>query len=94
LPWRNPELAKAIRVLPSRRAQVPVAVLGTLLLGGFLVVQVAKDLTAPVSAWYFRSTPVWLGVMAVASILYARQMGRLRRSGVDVRAAFAVLPPE
>ena len=94
LPWRNPELAKAIRVLPSRRAQVPVALLGTLLLGGFLVVQVAKDLTAPVSAWYFRSTPVWLGVMAVASVLYARQMGRLRRSGVDVRAAFAVLPPE
>ena len=23
LPWRNPELAKRVRVLPSRRAQVP-----------------------------------------------------------------------
>ena len=70
LPWRNPELAKLVRVFPSRRAQVPIALLGILLLGGFLVVQVAKDLNAPVSAWYFRSTPVWLGVMAVATILY------------------------
>lgn len=94
LPWRNPEIAKLVRVLPSRRAQVPIALLGILLLGGFLVVQVAKDLSAPVSAWYFRSTPVWLGVMAMATILYAREVGRLRRSGVDVEAAFAVLPPE
>ena len=94
LPWRNPEIAKRVRVLPSRRAQVPIALLGVLLLGGFLIVQVAKDLNAPVSAWYFRSTPVWLGVMAVATILYTREMGRLRRSGVDVEAAFAVLPPE
>ena len=94
LPWRNPAIAKNVRVLPSRRAQVPVALLGTLLLGAFLVVHVAKDLSAPVSAWYLRSTPAWLGVMAVATILYAREMGRLRRSGVDVEAAFAVLPPE
>ena len=94
LPWRNPAIAKLVRVFPSRRAQVPIALLGVLLLGGFLVVQVAKDLNAPVSAWYFRSTPLWLGVMAVATFLYAREVGRLRRSGVDVEAAFAVLPPE
>ena len=36
----------------------------------------------------------WLLVMAVASAIYAREMARLRRSGVDVAARFASLPPE
>jgi len=94
LPWRNPAIARHVRVLPSRRAQVAVAVLGTILLGAFLAVHVGKDLKAPVSAWYFRSTPLWLAVMAVATAIYAREMHKLRRSGVDVEAAFAALPPE
>jgi amino acid transporter len=94
LPSRNPAIARSVTVLPGRWAQVPVAVLGTLLLGAFLAVHVWKDLSAPVSAWYFRSTPVWLGVMAAATAIYAREMRQLRRSGVDVEAAFAVLPPE
>ncbi len=94
LPVRNPALARAVTVVPQRALQVPLATVGVLVLGGFLAVHTVKDLTMPVAAWYFRSTPVWLVVMAVATLIYRREMGALRRSGVDVTARFAALPPE
>ena len=94
LPGRNPAIARDVRVLPSRRLQVPLALFGVVVLGGFLAIHTVKDLTAPVSAWYFRSTPVWIAVMAIATAIYVREMRHLRRSGVDVKALFATLPPE
>ncbi len=94
LPRRNPEIAREVRVLPSRRVQVPLALLGVIVLGGFLIVHVWKDFTASVSAWYFHSTPVWLAVMAVATAVYLRELRNLRRTGVNVEAIFSTLPPE
>ena len=94
LPQRNPELARQVKVLPSRKVQVPLALGGVFLLGGFLVVHIIKDLSAPVSAWYFHSTPVWLGVMAVASAIYFKELRALKRAGVDVDGIFSKLPPE
>lgn len=94
LPRKNPALARDVRVVRSRRSQVVVSVAGIALLGGLLAVHTLKDLTTSVSAWYFRSTPVWLLVMALGSALYARERGALRRRGVNVDAIFATLPPE
>jgi len=94
LPGRNPALARAVTVVPQRALQVPLALAGIVVLGGFLVVHTIRDLTLPVAAWYFRSTPVWLAVMAMATVIYLREMAELRRSGVDVSARFATLPPE
>jgi hypothetical protein len=37
---------------------------------------------------------VWLGVMALGSAVYWREIRGLRRRGVDVQALFAALPPE
>jgi amino acid transporter len=93
-PHRNPELAKKVRVLTSRKLQAVVATLGVVVLGGFLAIHVWKDLTTPLRAWYFHSTPVWLIVMAVASAIYLRETRRLRRKGVDVNALFSKLPQE
>jgi hypothetical protein len=94
LPRRNPELAQQVTVIPDRRWQVPLAALGVVVLAGFLVVHTWKDLTAPAGAWYFRSTPVWAIVMALASVIYVREVRALRRRGVDVAARFSSLPPE
>lgn len=94
LPRRNPALARDVTVLRSRRARVPLAAAGALLLGVFLVVHVRKDLGADVAAWYFHSTPLWLGVMALATAIYVREVRALGRRGVDTRALFAALPPE
>ena len=60
----------------------------------FLVVHTWKDLTAPAAAWYSRSTPVWLVVMALGTLVYAREKRALLAQGVDVAARFATLPPE
>jgi amino acid transporter len=94
LPRRNPDLAARIRVVKSRRVQVFLALSGVIILGGFLVIHIWKDLTAPTRSWYFHSTPIWIIVMAVASAIYIREIRRLRRKKVDVKAIFSKLPPE
>lgn len=94
LPGKNPEIAADVTVLKNRGAQVALAGLGAVFLTVFLGVHVWKDLTAELDAWYFHSTPLWIAVMVVASIIYFRELAILRRSGVDVEARFAVLPPE
>ena len=94
LPGRNPGLAAAVTVLPSRPAQVLLASLGVALLALFLVIHTVRDLTAPVAAWYFRSTPVWALVMGLGSLIYRREVRALRRGGVDLDARFGALPPE
>lgn len=94
LPRRNPEIAAKMTVLPDRRLQVPLAALGVALLTLFLGVHVWKDVTADVGAWYFHSTPLWIAVMAMASIIYWKEVASMRASGVDVDAIFAELPPE
>ena len=93
LPRRNPDLARRVTVLRRRRWQRRLAWLGVLALGAFLAIHLYKDLNAEVAAWYFRSTPVWLIVMAVASLVYRRELRRLRRAGVDIDARFQGLPP-
>ncbi|MBC7844467.1 MAG: APC family permease [Gemmatimonadaceae bacterium] len=94
LPRRNPRIARDVRVLPNRGAQVIVSSLGIVVLGTFLAVHTWKDLTAPVAAWYFRSTPVWILVMCVATVIFLREVSALRRRGVNVNAIFAELPPD
>ena len=93
LPRRNPALAHEVRVL-GRGAQRLVGGGGATILGLFLVLHVVKDLSTETAAWYFHSTPVWLLVMGVASLIYMREMGRLRGSGVDTERVFRSLPPE
>jgi uncharacterized membrane protein len=94
LPRRNPSLAAQVAVIPDRRVQFPLAVLGVVVLAGFLAVHTWKDLSAPAAGWYFRSTPVWAIVMALASVIYIREIRSLRRRGVDVDSRFHALPPE
>ena len=92
LPAKNERLAREITVFRSRTAQIVLASIGILVLGTFLGIHIWKDLVAPVEAWYFRSTPAWLLVMAAGSAIYVREMRRLRASGRDVRAIFRDLP--
>lgn len=94
LPRRNPALAQSVTVVPNLRVRRTVAAVGVMVLAGFLAVHTWKDLTGPAEAWYFRSTPVWAVVMGIGSLIYWREVSRLRRAGVDLHARFAALPPE
>jgi amino acid transporter len=94
LPGRNPLLAADIRVVRSRRVQRVLGWSGVFTIAAFLIIHVIKDLSTPAEAWYFHSTPVWLMVMTVASLLYVRERRRLRSQGVDEHALFSTLPPE
>jgi len=94
LPSRNPEIASRMTVVRNRAIQAPLALAGVVLLTVFLGVHLWKDLTADLSAWYFHSTPLWIAVMAGASVVYFREVAKLKADGVDVNAIFAELPPE
>ncbi len=94
LPQHNPEIARDMGVVRARGLQRAIGAAGAITLGIFLIVHLRKDLTAPVDAWYFRSTFVWLGVMAAATLMYVREVRALRRQGVDTARLFAALPPE
>jgi amino acid transporter len=94
LPNRNPALAREVKVLTARPWQLLIAGAGVVMLSGFLVIHVAKDLTADTAAWYFHSTPVWLIVMTMATGIYFRELRKLKREGVDIDALFKELPPE
>jgi APA family basic amino acid/polyamine antiporter len=91
LPARNPDIDRAVTVLPSKGPRMVMAAAGVAVLALFLGVHAWKDLSAPV-AWYFRSTYLWAVVMAVGSVIYWREMRALRRRGVDVHARFSTLP--
>ena len=93
LPRRNPALAREVKVL-GRTAQRLVGGGGAVILGFFLVLHIVKDLSTETAAWYFHSTWVWVLVMGVASLIYLREMARLRRAGVDTERLFRELPPE
>jgi hypothetical protein len=93
LPIQNPEIANRVHVAFSRKVQVILAVVGTVMLTGFLGIHIWKDLSKS-RAWYLHATPLWIFVMALASIVYFREVGRLRKRGVDVKALFSKLPPE
>ena len=94
LPGRNPAIARDVPVLPRAAAQAPVAVAGTFSSGRSWRFTSRSDLSAPVSAWYFRSTPVWLGVMAVATAIYSREMRSSGGAGSTSRRPSPLLPPE
>jgi APA family basic amino acid/polyamine antiporter len=94
LPRRNPALAHAITVLPNPAQRVPLAVLAVVVIAGFLAVHTIKDLTAPADAWYFRSTWLWAAVMAAGTVIYSREVAKLKTAGVDLHARLAALPPE
>ena len=94
LPGRNPALARAVTVLPSRRVQVPLATAGVIFLALFLGVHTWRDLAMPAAAWYFRSTPVWALVMGIGTVIYLRERAALVGRGVELGARFRELPPE
>ncbi len=92
LPKKNPAIAKNIKVLTSNNLRLVLAWLGVFFLSGFLIIHIWKDLQADVAAWYFHSTPVWLIVMGLASLIYFWQLGKLRAKGVDLEELFRKLP--
>lgn len=94
LPRTNPEIAQKITVLSARKIQATTALFGTILLCGFLLVHIWKDLSSPVSVWYFHSTPLWLAVMIVATAVYIHEVRKMRRKGIDVDKIFSKLPKE
>ncbi|MFK7810910.1 MAG: APC family permease [Maribacter sp.] len=91
---RNPELAYEIKVIKNRNVQLFIGWFGVLLLLGFLGIHTFKDLTSNASAWYFHSTPIWLIVMTLASVLFLYKWKQLKAKGVDVSNQFKNLPKE
>lgn len=94
LPRVNPELANQVSVIKSRTWQLIIGWLGTISLLGFLIIHTYKDLNSNVSAWYFHSTPIWLIVMTLASLLFAYKWRKFTNSETSISDKFKSLPNE
>lgn len=94
LPRINPMLAGEIKVIRNRKVQRILGWSGTVLLLIFLTIHTWKDLSSEAEAWYYHSTPIWLIVMLLASVLYFIKLSALKKQGVNIRQRFARLPPE
>ncbi|MBX7124614.1 MAG: APC family permease [Cyclobacteriaceae bacterium] len=92
LPRRNPAIAQDISVVRNRLAQWVLASAGLLALSAFLVIHVYKDLTASTGAWYTHATVIWIVVMLVASLIFFREIRRMKKAGRNVAAIFSELP--
>lgn len=93
-PIINPALSRRISIFKSRKVQLFIGFGGTILITSFLVIHTVKDLNSNASEWYFHSTPVWLIVMSIASLLFFFQWKKLKDSGVDTKTQFSTLPSE
>lgn len=90
----NPVLANQISVLKNRTLQLCIGWLGILTLSAFLGIHTYKDLTAETTAWYFHSTPIWLIVMGLASLLFAYNWNKLKKQNSTINEVFLELPEE
>ena len=94
IPKINPQLASNISVIKKRNYQVAIGVVGVLLLSLFLIIHTYKDLTSDAASWYFRSTPVWLIVMGIGSLIFAVKWREIGLAGKDQYDRFKRLPSE
>ena len=92
IPAINPILADKISVIRNRTQQLFIGILGLFFLLLFLVVHVHKDLTSSASNWYFHSTPVWLIVMVIGSIIFLLKWREIGKKGHNEYDRFKVLP--
>jgi len=90
----NPDLAKNISVIKNRKLQMTIGILGTLFLIGFLKIHTYKDLNADVDAWYFHSTPIWIIVMVLASLIFAYKWNQSKGHDANFKSQFKTLPKE
>ena len=94
IPTINPILADKISVIRNRTHQLLIGILGIFFLLLFLFVHTYKDLTSSVTNWYFHSTPVWLIVMLIGSIIFLLKWREIGKMGHKEYDRFKVLPEE
>jgi APA family basic amino acid/polyamine antiporter len=88
----NPKLSKEIKLMKSPSARKALGWTGSLVLALFLVIHTWKDLQSEAEAWYFHSTPIWLLVMTLASVIFLYKFRKMKKSGLDTNSIFNKLP--
>ena len=94
MPLVNPVITQKIKILLPGSVMSMIAWAGIVLLLGFLVIHLWKDLTSRVSHWYYHSTYVWITVVGLASLIYGYRIRILKRTGSDFKKLFSTLPKE
>ena len=88
---QNHKISSKIIFFKSGNRRIIVSLLGIVFLGLFLLVHISKDLGSD-TIWYLKSTPVWLLVMLVGTVIYFFAVKKLKRKGVNLPEIFSKLP--
>lgn len=88
----NPKIAFDIKIVKNNKITKALGWAGTLVLAFFLAIHTWKDLSSTAEAWYFHSTPIWLIVMGLASLIFYFKFKELKNKGIDTKSLFEKLP--
>lgn len=88
----NPKIASDIKIVENNKIRKAIGWAGTLVLAFFLAIHTWKDLSSTAEAWYFHSTPIWLIVMGLASLIFYFKFKELKNNGIDTKSLFEKLP--
>jgi APA family basic amino acid/polyamine antiporter len=88
----NPNLVSEIKIVKNMKIRKFLGWAGTIVLSFFLAIHTWKDLNSSAEAWYFHSTPIWLIVMGLASLIFYFKFQQLKSKGIDTKTLFEKLP--
>jgi APA family basic amino acid/polyamine antiporter len=92
LPFVNPTINSNITMVKSPRVRKWIGISGTFFLSFFLIIHIYKDLNTSLSAWYFHATPIWLIVIALASMMYFYKKKSWQKNAGSSGDQFQYLP--
>lgn len=87
----NKKIASEITLLKSKSIRQVVSYTGFLFLFVFLFVHISKDLSSN-KEWFLKSTPVWLLVMSIGTVVYLAAIKKLKRKGTNIKELFNKIP--
>ncbi len=90
---RNPGLTKGMTLAKRKSTRIIMGLTGSLFLLIFLIVHTAKDIQNT-TEWYFKSTPIWLIVMLIGTIVFLVKIKSIKNKTGGKLEVFKKLPSQ
>jgi len=87
----NPVLVTKMTIAKRNITRIVMGTIGTLFLITFLSVHTIKDIFST-TEWYFKSTPIWIIVMVIGTIIFMYKMNYMKKKNDNYYNHFKKLP--
>jgi APA family basic amino acid/polyamine antiporter len=88
---QNPVIADKFTLAKLNSTRIIMGVTGSVFIAIFLIVHTLKDLSSD-TQWYYKSTPIWLIVMLLGSIVFFLKLSSIKRKSGSIYDRLKKLP--